>query len=210
MIMEKLTQYVNPNIGTIGHLLTATAPTVMHPHGMMQISPDFGACTPNFYTRGERYLADIIRSFPAGPVTVMASKSGAPAFSYFDHDLETAKPHFYSVYLETSKIQVTYSVTGHSAIFEFDFFEENKNAENHIIICAKDFVSASCEDKVIKAKGSYFNIDAYAFCEFSEKPENITEIKEDTKKLSFKSAKIQIKTGISFIGFEQAEFNLKQ
>jgi len=52
--MEKLTQYVNPNIGTIGHLSTATSPTVMYPHGMMQISPNVN--TP----RGKRYLAGVL------------------------------------------------------------------------------------------------------------------------------------------------------
>ena len=32
------TQYINPNIGTVGHLLTATAPTVQSPHGAAPVS----------------------------------------------------------------------------------------------------------------------------------------------------------------------------
>jgi predicted alpha-1,2-mannosidase len=207
--MEKLTQYVNPNIGTIGHLLTATSPTVMYPHGMMQIAPNVN---PQLQ-REDRYLADTIRSFPAGPVAIMASKGNAPAESIFDHDLETATPHFYSVYLETSKIQATYSVTEHCAIFEFDFFEEsgeNANAENHVIIFAQDMKAVSCEDKIMKATGKYFNIDAYAFCEFSEKPVNIQGIQENTWRISFKSSKVRVKIGISFIDLEQAECNLRK
>ena len=31
--------YVDPNIGGIGHLLQATAPTVQLPHAMMRIAP---------------------------------------------------------------------------------------------------------------------------------------------------------------------------
>ena len=208
--MDKLTQYVNPNIGTIGHLLTATAPTVMYPHGMMQISPNFDARTPHFYTRGERYLADIIRSFPAGPIAIMAAKGNSPVESGFDHDLEIAKPHFYSVYLETSKIQAAYSVTEHCAIFEFDFFEESENSENYVIISAKDITSVSCEDKIIKATGKYFNINAYAFCEFSEKPVSIAGGQENIFKLSFNSAKVQVKVGVSFIDSTQAEYNLNK
>lgn len=212
--MEKLTRYVNPNIGTIGHLLTATAPTVMCPHGMMQISP-------NFNISGDRYLASKIRSFPAGPVAVTATKANAPVESEFDHDLEIAQPHAYSVYLETSKIQATYSVTGHCAVFEFDFFEESENCENNVIIFAQDF---KLDDTGITAKGRYFNIDAYAFCRISEKPAKVEEIQNNAEissfrsprsrgsiyKLSFSSAKIQVKIGASFIDSAQAEFNLNQ
>jgi putative alpha-1,2-mannosidase len=58
--------YVNPNIGTIGHLLTATVPYVQYPHGMARVAP---VTTPGFQ---DRYLADKIFGFPAGPATVMA------------------------------------------------------------------------------------------------------------------------------------------
>ena len=206
---EKLTQYVNPNIGTIGHLLTATSPTVMYPHGMMQISP-------NFSNMGDRYLADKIRSFPVGPIAITASKANAPVASLFDHDLETSKPHMYSVYLETPKIQATYSVTEHSAIFEFDFSAKGDNGgENQVIIFAKDFESFECDGAVIKASGRYFNVPAYAFCEISDIPVKIEQTEEDFYeeyfyKLTFKSSKIYVKIGISFIDLAQAEFNLKQ
>jgi len=39
--MTDYVNYVNPYIGSIGHLLTATAPTVMLPHSMAQVSPIF-------------------------------------------------------------------------------------------------------------------------------------------------------------------------
>ncbi|MCL2772553.1 MAG: GH92 family glycosyl hydrolase [Oscillospiraceae bacterium] len=202
--MEKLTKYVNPNIGTIGHLLQATAPTVMYPHGMMQISPDFNS------VNGDRYLADRIKCFPVGPVAIMPTKGNLDTGSDFDHDLETSCPHMYSVYLETQKIQATYSVTEHCAIFEFDFFEKSENVENHVIMIAQGVKAVSCEDKIMKTKGRYFNIDAYALCEFSEKPKSIAGIRENTYKLSFGSAKIQVKIGISFIDSEQAEYNLNK
>ncbi|MCL2816691.1 MAG: hypothetical protein FWD23_18990, partial [Oscillospiraceae bacterium] len=105
--MENLTKYVNPNIGTIGHLLQSTAPTVMYPHGMMQVAPNFNV------TGSDRYLADKIRSFPAGPVSFMPAKTNMNTESHFDHDLETVYPHMYSVYLETPKIRAAYSVTEH-------------------------------------------------------------------------------------------------
>ena len=34
------TQYVNTNIGTVGHLLQATSPNVQSPHGLAVIAPE--------------------------------------------------------------------------------------------------------------------------------------------------------------------------
>ena len=48
--------YVSPNIGTIGQLLTATVPYVQTPHGMARLAP---ITTPGIM---DRYLAD--RSMP--------------------------------------------------------------------------------------------------------------------------------------------------
>ncbi len=59
--------YVNPNIGTIGHLLTATTPSVQYPHGMVRLAP---STAPSIR---DRYLADKIYGFPAGSATLMAT-----------------------------------------------------------------------------------------------------------------------------------------
>ena len=59
--------YVSPNIGGIGQLLTATIPYVQYPHGMARLYP---ITTPGIT---DRYLADKIYGFPAGPAVLMAS-----------------------------------------------------------------------------------------------------------------------------------------
>src|ERR1700739_2731581 len=59
--------YVSPNIGGIGQLLTATIPYVQYPHGMARLYP---ITTPGIH---DRYLADKIYGFPAGPAVLMAS-----------------------------------------------------------------------------------------------------------------------------------------
>ncbi|MEO6965020.1 MAG: hypothetical protein ABI076_03885, partial [Acidobacteriaceae bacterium] len=51
--------YVSPNIGGIGQLLTATIPYVQYPHGMARIAP---ITTPGIK---DRYLAEKIYGFPA-------------------------------------------------------------------------------------------------------------------------------------------------
>ena len=57
--------YVSPNIGGIGQLLTATVPYVQYPHGMARLAP---ITTPGIT---DRYLADKIYGFPAGPAVLM-------------------------------------------------------------------------------------------------------------------------------------------
>ena len=52
---------MSPNIGGIGQLLTATIPYVQQPHGMARLAP---VTTPGIT---DRYLADKIYGFPAGP-----------------------------------------------------------------------------------------------------------------------------------------------
>ena len=83
-----LTQYVNPNIGTIGHLLQATAPCVQAPHGCAVVRPAFRPGMKDVY------ISDKIFGFTAGSATVMPTISEqAPDFaataSGFDHDFET-------------------------------------------------------------------------------------------------------------------------
>ena len=109
--MTDYVNYVNPYIGSIGHLLTATSPTVMLPHSMAQVSPIF---TPGVT---DRYLADRIFGFPAGAIIIMpfsGDRESEQIASSFDHDFETATPYYYSVLLEDYGIITEYSVTAHT------------------------------------------------------------------------------------------------
>src|ERR1035438_3156602 len=63
--------YVSPNIGGIGQMLTATLPYVQRPHGMARLAP---ITTPGIT---DRYLADKIFGFPVGPALLMASTSAS-------------------------------------------------------------------------------------------------------------------------------------
>ncbi|MGB6746030.1 MAG: hypothetical protein WBE38_20440, partial [Terracidiphilus sp.] len=86
--------YVDPNIGGIGQLLTATLPIIQFPYGMARLAP---ITTPGIT---DRYLADKIFGFPAGPAVLMASVGpiGATPDQYasgFDHDFEVSTPYYY-------------------------------------------------------------------------------------------------------------------
>jgi predicted alpha-1,2-mannosidase len=114
--------YVNPNIGGIGHLLTATAPTVQLPYGMMRLSP---MTTPGIM---DRYLADKIYGFPIAGFTLMpiagsAETDPAKVASLYDHDLETATPYYWAALLEKYDVRVEYTVSQRAAYFRIAFPE---------------------------------------------------------------------------------------
>jgi predicted alpha-1,2-mannosidase len=112
--------YVSPNIGTIGQLLTATVPYVQRPHGMARLAP---ITTPGI---ADRYLADKIYGFPAGSATLMTSvgESGTRPEAYasdFDHDFEISTPYYYSADLLTWNIKAEFTATEQAAYYRFTF-----------------------------------------------------------------------------------------
>ncbi len=117
---KQAVDYVFPNIGTIGQLLTATIPYVQCPHGMVRLAPK---TTPGI---ADRYLADKIYGFPAGPATLMASvgEVGVRPADYasdFDHDFETATPYYYAADLQTWKIRAELTASHRAAYYRFTF-----------------------------------------------------------------------------------------
>ena len=114
------TQYVNTNIGTIGHLLQATAPSVLSPHGSAIINP---VCRAGMK---DRYNSDKIFGFSAGPAIVMPTTiSDDPDYdktaSHFDHDFEVARPDHYSVLLEDTDIRERHTAYENYGLFTFEF-----------------------------------------------------------------------------------------
>src|ERR1017187_4616651 len=112
--------YIAPNIGTIGQLLSATIPLVQYPHGMASLAP---VTTPGIT---DRYLADKIFGFPVGPALLMASEGQASTVpddfaSEFDHDFEVSTPYYYEADLLTWGIKAELTATPESAYYRFTY-----------------------------------------------------------------------------------------
>src|SRR5580692_1876346 len=124
--------YVSPNIGGIGQLLTATLPFVQRPHAMVRLAP---VTTPGI---SDRYLADKIYGFPIGAANLMASigEVGTRPEAYasdYDHDFEVATPYYYEADLQTWKIKSEMTATDQAAYYRFTF---PADAHSQLIILA--------------------------------------------------------------------------
>jgi len=136
---QKPTDYVNPFVGTqgFGH----TFPGACVPFGMIQASPVTGAvgwnyCSEYIFTDNEIWgftqnhlngtgcmdLGDIL----VMPVSGKRSDDYTATRSAFKKETETARPGYYSVYLDKPQTKVEVTATPHVAMYRFTY----DNAEN--------------------------------------------------------------------------------
>ena len=158
--------YVNPNLGGIGQLLSATSPNVIMPYGMMCISP---ITTPGIT---DRYLADKIYGFPTGGMTLMPMTDSAETdpdkyASMYDHGTETATPYYYAAILEKYDIRVEYTVSVHAAYYRLTFPTE---AGTHVLFSAPQSGKIDLMNKTelsVISRDSRGGRGGYIYAEFS-------------------------------------------
>ncbi len=223
--------YVDPNIGTIAHLLVATSPIVQLPHGMVEL-----AHNPSPETR-DRYLASKIASFSIRalprysiatvPSWIMATTGklqvNSEMDSYFDHDFETVTPYYSAVLLEDYDINVEYTVTEHAAYYRFTF---PKSSNSHILIGSNSNVKI-LKDYIIEGLEDARSATAYFYAEFSKPFASYGTWKDEqvfigskersgdnigvfTNFTTSQGEQIEVKIGISYIDMDQARQNLEK
>ena len=226
--------YVSPNIGGIGQLLTATIPYVQRPHGMARLAP---ITTPGIT---DRYLADKIYGFPIGPATLMASvgEVGTRPATYasdFDHDFETATPYYYEADLQTWGIKSEFTATEQAAYYRFTF---PASPHAHLILSAAEGAKLEVtgvdtiqgSQKVVGTVGKTSDTDKetreYFYAKFSHplhsyqtwKRNDLSPAAEQTGDNigivtdtgTTAGEQIEVRVGISYISTEQARRNLER
>lgn len=114
--------YVNPNIGGIGHMLQPTIPLVHLPNSMMRIAKE-----------PKGYQSEKITHFPFSIVSHRKGTIGKFMISQkpvsnnpkdwesaYDHDQEIAQPHYYSVLLEDADINMELTACEHVSFSKFN------------------------------------------------------------------------------------------
>lgn len=226
--------YVSPNIGGIGQLLTATIPYVQCPHGMARLAP---ITTPGI---ADRYLADKIFGFPAGPANLMASTGniGTRPETYasdFDHDFEVATPYYYSVDLQTWRTKAELTASPEAAYYRFTFPE---GAHAHLTLyLEKNAELTVVGDRALegsqRAGGTVTNIAetgpetrAYFYAEFSQTLgsyrtwhfDDLGHVAHQTGDhiglvtdfATHAGEQVEVRVGLSYISADQARRNLQR
>ncbi|MDG5798884.1 GH92 family glycosyl hydrolase [Marinilabiliaceae bacterium ANBcel2] len=141
---DRLTDYVNPFMGTEGEGNTYPGATV--PFGMVQLSPDIGYSGwdriagyywPDSIITGFSHLhlsgtgAGDLYDILLTPVNSRSVKTtpenGNRPYSLFDHDNEHAEPGYYQVYLQDYGINAELSATRRTGIHRYTFPEDDNS-----------------------------------------------------------------------------------
>ena len=224
--------YVSPNIGGIGILLTATIPYAQYPHGMARLYP---ITTPGI---SDRYLADKIYGFPAGPALLTASvgTDGTHPADYasgFDHDFETATPYYYEADLETWGIKAELTPTREAAYYRFTFpasqhghlvFSLQQDAEISVVGPKAVAGSERVGGSVAKLADPNGETRQYFYAEFSQPLDSWqtwqngqlthqaqqagNDIGFVTDSATTSGEVVDVRVGVSYISAEQARRNL--
>lgn len=226
--------YVDPNIGGIGQLLTATVPYVQYPYGMARVAP---MTSPGIT---DRYLADKIFGFPAGPALLMAS-DGAEGTkpevyaSDFDHDFETATPYYYEADLQTWKIKAEATTTREAAYYRFTY---PASEHSHLVLSLRDHAdlridgpnavegSEQAGGNVAELASSQGETREYFYVEFSRPQKSWKTWQNDTFGSSTRISgdnigfvtdsataddqTLEVRVGLSCISADQARRNLER
>jgi len=240
---------VNPLMGTASNYSLSngnTSPLIAMPWGMNFWTPQTAPMDDNWiYSYTATHIQGFKQThqpspwigdygqFSLFPMTGELKISGKSRASWFSHKAETAKPHYYSVYLADYDVTTEITPTERAAMFRFTFPE---NEKSFVLIDAFDKGSyvkiIPSENKVMgyttrNSGGVPENFKNYfvvlfdkAFIESSVWSDStlisgISELKTNhagvaVRFLTKKGEQIHARVASSFISFEQAELNLKE
>ena len=200
--MFHLSDWVDPYIGSIGHLLTATQPLVHLPHSLAQIRP-----ITDEKIR-DHYLAPVIYGFPMNRAALMPDAGENPRFaSRFDHDFEDVRCYRGEVLLEDSDIQAGYTVTERCAIYRFAFPEGQKA---WLRAGLKGEGRIGFGNGVIRGEETVAEVPSCFAAVIDAEPMSCTQ-EGNALILRFpEGSTIEVKVGFSYIDAEQAEENLRR
>ena len=198
--MIHYSDWVDPYIGSIGHLLKATQPLVHLPHCMAQIRPILDEAI------GDHYLAPVIYGFPMNRGSVMPDAGDEPRFaSSYDHDFEDVRCYRGEVLLEDSGIRAEYTVTERCALYRFTcpagsaaWLRVSLHGEGRL----------SFENGVIKGEETVMEVPCSFAAILSLSPDTCVR-DGNALVMSFPPGSvIEVKAGFSYIDADQAEDNL--
>ncbi len=207
--------YVDMDIGSVGHLLQPTRPTTQLPNQMVRMYP----------IRAD-YLDDQISWFPMSTIShrqgelfgikPVNGKVDEDKWDYrltYDYDLEVKKPWHYSAWLLDDEIQIDYTPGAKSGMFRFTF---NSDVSTILFKILQSGNLAVKDNKTIAGTEEFHGMKAYIYGVFDQEGElSIAgDVSEKSSRAWFSSTNsdgknLSFKYGFSFISIEKAKENLE-
>lgn len=193
---QHLSDYVNPYIGTISHMLTSTKPEVLYPYGMARSAPVVDDC-------GDYYCNDRIRGFALGDAYIMPGKDG-DFENTFDHSREESRCYFLRMELDRHGIVAESTVTRHVYLHRF-------TGQNCLRLCFPQG-EASVQADAVRVKlplaGKLRPVMQYVYIRLGHGVQVLAQEKEALVLASPDVA--EVRGAVSLISFESAENSLRQ
>lgn len=216
----KQADIVNPYVGNISHLLVPTYPTVHLPNSMIR-----------FYPERDNFTSNHIRGFPlnvvshrSGTVFNLAPFTGPageiPQKLSYTYDNEKISPYQYKVTLDEYDIDVCFIPSARSGLFSIIF---NSDSTGGLILNTKGDGDIIYRNNSISGFDTFDGVRTWIYLEFDRSPFMV--VSKSGNKISdnssvsgagaglvayFKPAsEVKIRYGLSYIGPEQAEKNLR-
>jgi len=243
---EKLTNLVNPLMGTDSDFSLSngnTYPAIARPWGMNFWTPQTGKMGNGWgYMYDDKKIRGIKQThqpspwindyaaFSFMPVTGKLKINEDERASWFSHKAETAKPHYYSVYLADYDVTAEVTPTERAAIFRFTFPESDSSyllldafngGSSVTIIPEERKIVGYCQNNHGGVPANFKNYFVAVFDKDFEitktwQEEKLGDAKESTgfhtgAVIGFKTKKgekVHVKVASSFISPEQAQLNL--
>lgn len=213
--------YVDPTIGGLGHLLTATQPSVQLPYGMVR-------CVPMTTGGADTYMNTMITGFPAAGVTLMpitgALETDVRQYaSAFDRDFETVTPYYGSAVLDKYAITAEYTVAQRAVFYRFSY--PSGSDDRLLLIAGRDGEITTTGGNTISGHSNADGVKTYFYAVFSQPFSNAQPFTVQARgrrgrrgnssgaglAVSFTpkaGEKITVKVGSSHISIEAAKNNL--
>lgn len=219
------TQYVNPYIGNISHLLVPTFPTIQLPNSMLRVYPERADYTSE-YVGGLPIIVTTHRERSAFNLLPQVGEKLVLKKNY-TYDNEKITPYSFEIGLDDGEMTGKFAVNHQSAIYEVDFADGKQpsivlSASDGGVKCGEGWMSGRQQVLGGASKKTF----VYVYLEAEQTPvkvgvvekgqintaESVAEGKQTGVAMAFApgTKKVRLRYGISFISEEQAKANLKR
>lgn len=207
---KDLTNYINPYIGNISHLLVPTFATIQLPNSLLRIYPSRYSYTDE-QVEGLPVMVTNHREHSAFCISPTQDSNLQPRVK-MNWDHETITPYSYDVELCDNTMRAQLAVSHQSAIYDISFYDAGK--DSYIILNSEKGELNVNGSRIEGYQDIWGCINVYISAELNVKPTEVKTLEGNGATVAVKMPKntkqVSLRYGISLISVEQARKNLER